>query len=91
MVWVEIPQELYFAIYNHCEKDFAVFGTCTRLENCSAWDAKVLTEWGFEGAKTPLIRSVAQPESQVNIPENLLDWPHKYYIYKAMKDKRIFE
>ena len=81
--WLEIPQDLYFAIYNHCQEHevFAVFGSCTNLTNTSAWDAKVSTEWGFKNADNPLIKSVAQPESQIDIPENLSEWPHKYYIY----------
>ena len=87
MAWVEIPQKLYAEIYNQFEDDLQVFGSCTHLENCSIYDAKILTEWGFRDADRPLIRSVHKPESQVNIPENSMDWEHKYYIYKAIEDK----
>lgn len=82
MSWIEIPQDVYFALYQRLEGHFAVFGTCTHLENCSAYDARVMTEWGFKNADMPLIKSEAAPKSQMNIPKDLAEWPHKYYIYK---------
>jgi hypothetical protein len=87
MAWIEIPQELYSEIYILFEDDLQPFGTITHLENCSAYDAKILTEWGFRDAGSPLIRSVCEPESQRDIPKDPMDWEHRYYIYKAVEDK----
>ena len=81
MKWIEIPQQLYFDIYNILEDKLTVFGAVTRLENCSAYDAKIITDWGLRDIDVPLIRSHHEPESQVNIPKSSADWQHKYYIY----------
>ena len=51
--WIETTREVYSAIYNRHVDNFLVFGTITDM---SADPRHLMTEWGFRGAETPLIK-----------------------------------
>ncbi len=84
-MWFQIPNSVYFTIFNRYDAELTVFGCCTHTENCSLYDAKILTEWGFRWAKHPMLKSVRKPESQASVGESS-DWPVKHYVFINDKD-----
>ena len=85
MSWIPIEEELYFTIFHKYDKELAVFGACTHLENDSRFNAHILTEWGFRWSEHPLIKRDLKPDSQV-LPGKHTDWPVKFFLFVQDKD-----
>ena len=81
-MWIEIPEETYRTLFLILKERLTVFGACTNLANTSICDAKIVTEWGFEGSGNPLVRSYGEPESQMFIPKDTSEWNWRFYIYR---------
>lgn len=68
--WIETTQEVYGKIYTTHGRQFQVFGTYTHASE----PVEMLTEWGFEGADYPLIKSERRGSE------------YKYFIASVTKD-----
>ena len=79
ILWKEIPESLYTAIFQGLSGDLTVFGAYTNLENSSRFDAGIMTEWGLRDTDFPLIKIERKPESQSDVGE-VYNWPAKFYI-----------
>lgn len=57
--WHEIEHGVYAAIYAVLHEKLTVFATHTCMEGCEFHaEPNMMTEWGFQGADYPLIRSL---------------------------------
>ena len=58
VVWVPTDKHVYGAIYREHAKDLTVFASHTCIGGCMFdSEPRILTEWGFKDADTPLIKS----------------------------------
>ena len=57
LTWIVTTLEVYSAIYNHHRDQFTVFGSNSGGGHWDPGSDRWMTEWGFEKADAPLIKS----------------------------------
>jgi len=79
-MWVETSAEVYaviFARHRNALKPHSTFSDPDGYGyEWSSGRPEMLTEWGFDGAKTPLIKIVQTKEHR-----DCKEWDNKFYIY----------
>ena len=83
--WHPIEHGVYAAIYSTLHDQLSVFGTHTCMGGCE-WHVGqyVLTEWGFNGADAPLIRSIRKRPPGDEMTRHDDEW--SYWIAEVKKE-----
>ena len=79
-MWIETSNEVYAVIFAKHRKQLKPHSTFTDITGngyrFSSGKPEILTEWGFEKSKTPLLKIVQTKEN-----EEQKDWDVKFFIY----------
>lgn len=83
--WIKTDKHVYGAIYREHYKQLKAFGTCTCPEGdprLGKMNPYILTEWGFDGADDPIIKSIGEKETFEQ-----KDYDYQYYIALTTQDE----
>lgn len=79
-MWIETSNEVYAVIFAKHSKQLKTHSCFTDITgkgyHFSSGKPKIMTEWGFEKAETPLLKIVQTKEN-----EEQQDWDVEFFIY----------
>lgn len=76
MTWIETTETVFSVIWIQHHRYLKVFGTFTNSESNERFGKpEVMTEWGFEGSDTPLMKSRRTKQT-----DDQKEWDLKYYL-----------
>ena len=81
-MWIETSPEVCAVIFARHKKDLKPHASFTDMTGTgyefSSGKPEVMTEWGFSGSETPLLKIEQKKESEAQ-----KDWDVKYFIYSS--------
>ncbi len=79
-MWIETSAEVYAVIWAKHKKQLKPHSSFTDMDGngyeFSSGKPEIMTEWGFDGSETPLLKIVQTKESKEQ-----KDWDANFFIY----------